>query len=122
MNYSDISKKSVITEVSLVPDAPCEECQINYPETEPEETCAECQINYPETEPEATKEVFGVVSDCAALNIREDCSTNAKVVAVVKRGAVLEIDSANCEDDWLAVYTESGVEGFCMAQYVTIKD
>lgn len=116
MNYNDISKKPVVTEVSVVPDAPCEECQINYSETEIE---LETEVT---PELETPKEVFGVVSGCAALNIRDDCSLDANVVAVVTKGTVLEIDSANCEDDWLAVYTESGIEGFCMAQYVDIKD
>ena len=116
MNYSEISKKPVITEVSLVPDAPCEECQINYPETEIEN---ETEVT---PELETPKTVFGVVSDCAALNIREEPSIDAKIVAVVAKGSILEIDAGNCDDEWFGVCTASGIQGFCMADYVDIKD
>lgn len=107
MNYSEISKKRD-EEVTL--------------ETELEETCEACMINYPEPEPEATNEVFGVVSGCGMLNVREEPDTTAKVVAVIKKGTVLEIDMENSDIDWLCVCTASGVEGFCMAQYVDIND
>ena len=113
MNYSEISKKR--------------EEDVN-PEVENEETCAECQINYPDDEPktatetETTKEVFGVVAGCAKLNVREEPDITAKVVAVIKRGTTLEIDMENSDVEWLCVCTASGVEGFCMAEYVDIKD
>lgn len=127
MNYNEISKKqNEPVEPKLEPatetEETCEACQINYPETEAEETCAECQINYPETEPEATKEAFGVVAGCAKLNIREEPSIDAKIVAVVTKGSVLEIDAENCDGEWFGVCTASGIQGFCMADYVDIKD
>lgn len=110
MNYSEISKKRD-EEITL--------------ETELEETCEACMINYPEPEvtpePEATNEVFGVVG-CGMLNVRKEPNVAAKAIAVVKRGTTLEIDQEKSNDEWLCVCTASGVEGYCMAQYVEIND
>lgn len=118
MNYSDISKKreeDVIPE--LENEEPCEACQIHYPDEEPM-TTTEAQI----TETESTEEVFGVVTGCAKLNVREEPNLDAKVVTVIKKGTTLEIDMENSDTEWLCVCTASGVEGFCMAEYVEIKD
>lgn len=95
-------------------------------EIENEEACAECQINYPEdleasTEPGTADVVFGIVS-CGMLNVRKEPNVAAKAIAVVKRGTTLEIDQEKSNDEWLCVCTASGVEGYCMAQYVEIND
>lgn len=112
MNYNEISKKrEEDVNSELENEEPCEACQINYPD-EPMTT----------TEPETSNEVFGVVTGCAKLNVREEPSITANVVAVIKRGTTLEIDMENSDVEWLCVCTASGVEGFCMAEYVDIKD
>ena len=75
---------------------------------------------------EATKEadstVVGYVSGCLKLNIREDGYLGANVVCVVPEKTALLIEVAESNDEWYKVYTETGMEGFCMKQYVTLSE
>ena len=88
---------------------------------EVEEEIAE--VNEPE---EATKEadstVVGYVSGCLKLNIREEGYLGANVVCVVPEKTALLIEVAESNDEWYKVYTETGMEGFCMKQYVTLSE
>ena len=88
---------------------------------EVEEEIAE--VNEPE---EATKEadstVVGYVSGCLKLNIREEGYPGANVVCVVPEKTALLIEVAESNDEWYKVYTETGMEGFCMKQYVTLSE
>ena len=74
---------------------------------------------------EATKEadstVVGYVSGCLKLNIREEGYPGANVVCVVPEKTALLIEVAESNDEWYKVYTETGMEGFCMKQYVTLS-
>ena len=75
---------------------------------------------------EATKEadstVVGYVSGCLKLNIREEGYPGANVVCVVPEKTALLIEVAESNDEWYKVYTETGMEGFCMKQYVTLSE
>lgn len=75
---------------------------------------------------EATKEadstVVGYVSGCLKLNIREEGYLGANVVCVVPEKTALLIEVAESNDEWYKVYTETGMEGFCMKQYVTLSE
>ena len=75
---------------------------------------------------EATKEadstVVGYVSGCLKLNIREEGYPGANVVCVVPEKTALLIEIAESNDEWYKVYTETGMEGFCMKQYVTLSE
>ena len=83
-----------------------------------------------EVEEEVTKEVpkeaestvVGYVSGCLKLNIREDGYPGANVVCVVPEKTALLIEVAESNDEWYKVYTETGMEGFCMKQYVTLSE
>lgn len=61
-----------------------------------------------------------VVVNCHKLNIRPFPSTDNTPVCVVSEGDPLVLNKEKSTDDWYAVYTEAGVEGFCMKQYVKI--
>ena len=75
---------------------------------------------------EATKEadstVVGYVSGCLKLNIREEGYLGANVICVVPEKTALLIEVAESNDEWYKVYTETGMEGFCMKQYVTLSE
>lgn len=90
---------------------------------EPEEVEAEVTE---EVTKEATKEadstVVGYVSGCLKLNIREEGYLGANVVCVVPEKTALLIEVAESNDEWYKVYTETGMEGFCMKQYVTLSE
>lgn len=63
----------------------------------------------------------GIVIDCVNLNIREKPDLNSAVLCTVPASTKLLIDMAKSTMTWLYVYTESGIEGFCMKQFVGIK-
>ena len=71
---------------------------------------------------EAESTVVGYVSGCLKLNIREDGYPGANVVCVVPEKTALLIEVAESNDEWYKVYTETGMEGFCMKQYVTLSE
>ena len=63
----------------------------------------------------------GIVIDCVNLNIRKEPNLNSAVLCTVPASTKLLIDMAKSTMTWLYVYTESGIEGFCMKQFVGIK-
>ena len=75
-----------------------------------------------ESAKEADSTVVGYVSGCLKLNIREEGYPGANVVCVVPEKTALLIEVAESNDEWYKVYTETGMEGFCMKQYVTLSE
>ena len=69
----------------------------------------------------AARNVIGVVTDCLKLNIREKPSMDSKVVTVATCLDELEIDMGDSNDDWYAVCTAAGIEGFCMKKFVAVR-
>lgn len=60
-----------------------------------------------------------VVCNCERLNVRKDTSLSAKILCVIEAGSeVRKFDEAG---EWSLVVTESGIEGFCMSKYLTLK-
>lgn len=70
---------------------------------------------------DAARTLIGVVTDCLKLNIREKPSKDSRVVTVVTCLDELEIDMSNSNDDWYAICTATGVEGFCMKKFVAVR-
>lgn len=65
-------------------------------------------------------EVIGVVVDCLKLNVREAPNANADVVCVVDASSNLVIIEEESTDEFYAVCTASGAEGYCMKQFIKI--
>lgn len=66
---------------------------------------------------------IGVVSGCDRLNVRTNPAVESdNVVCVIEKDDLLVIDIRELVDGWYKVYTEAGIEGFCMQQYITIKE
>lgn len=63
----------------------------------------------------------GIVSGCKKLNIRKEPSRTGEIICEVSEGTTLMIDPSEANDDWFKVYTEAGVEGYCMKNFVTIN-
>lgn len=63
--------------------------------------------------------VSGKVTGCYRLNVRSAPNTSADVLEVIWNGSSLEIYENDSNSEWYKVRTETGVEGFCMKQYVT---
>ena len=66
--------------------------------------------------------LIGVVVNCLSLNIREKASADSDVIAEAKALDELKIDMANSNDDWYAVCTVSGIEGFCMKKFIAVRE
>ena len=78
-------------------------------------------VDQTEFEPVPTKPIDGIVSGCKKLNVRIKPSTAGDIVCVVAEGTTLMIDPSESTDKWFKVYTETGVEGYCMKNFVTIN-
>lgn len=79
-----------------------------------------CEENIEPIEETEPVEKIGVVNS-NLLNIRKEPSTNAEVIAIVGILDELSINEKNSTDEWFAVCTVSGVEGFCMKKFVDIR-
>lgn len=70
---------------------------------------------------EAVENIIGVVTDCLKLNIRKEPNKDSDVVVVVTCLDELKIDLDASTDDWYAVCTVAGIEGFCMKKFVAVR-
>ena len=69
---------------------------------------------------ESVKTHTGVVYNCEKLNIRKSASKDSDVVTVVDAGSELLIDSAKSTYNFYKVCTASGIEGYCMSEFVKV--
>lgn len=67
-----------------------------------------------------------IVSNCIALNIRAQKSTESKVVAVLDAGQRLFVDINYPLDydvpEWVLVHNWNGVEGYAKAEFLTFVE
>lgn len=63
----------------------------------------------------------GEVVNCNKLNVRENPDKNAKVVGVLEKGAIVNVDPEIGENDFYTVYTPDGMFGYCMKTFIAIK-
>lgn len=70
---------------------------------------------------EDKKKIVGVVTNCVKLNVRNKPDDKAKVLVEVPVLSELEIDKEKSTDKWYKVTTASGINGFCMKQFVAIE-
>lgn len=72
----------------------------------------------PEPQPEVK---FGIVVDCIKLNIREAPDKNSESIGVIECGTELMVDETQSTDEFYNVCLGSGVEGYCMKQFIQIQ-
>lgn len=70
---------------------------------------------------EAVEEIIGVVTDCLRLNIRKEPDKDSEVAAIVNCLDEVKIDPETSTDEWYAVCTVAGIEGFCMKKYIAVR-
>ena len=63
----------------------------------------------------------GEVVNCNKLNVREEPKKDAKVVGVIEKGAIVNVDPEIGENDFYTVYTPDGLIGYCMKTFIAIK-
>lgn len=74
-----------------------------------------------EPQPVENKPVIGVVTGCRLLNIRQRPDLEATILCFVHCDSEITVDMQNSSAEWLKVRNSAGVEGYCMARYVYIK-
>lgn len=96
--------------------------------SEVEETVKVSEEQNVEPEVEETVEVAeestvitGVVTNCAKLNVRVSPLQNGKISCVINESSKVQIDEKESTDEYYKVYTESGIEGYCKKEFITIE-
>ena len=74
----------------------------------------------PDVIPEEPEILFGVVADCAKLNVRKAPDAAAPIICTIPRDSEVEVQVEESTDEFYKVLTASGIEGFCMAKYIKI--
>lgn len=69
---------------------------------------------------EINKTLTGIVT-CLRLHIHTEPDADSEVVCKIRYLTELEIDLDNSTDDFYKVCTETGAEGYCKKEEVTLK-
>lgn len=73
---------------------------------------------------ESTKEqkplIFGKVVGCSKLNVRQHPNLHADILCCLDVNTEVEIDEDTSTNDFYAICTPSGREGFCLKKFVEI--
>lgn len=85
-----------------------------------EEPAVEVVEELPTIEGDGNEPLVGTTT--TRLNIRSNPAVGDNVVTVVNEGTVVMIDYPVADGDWFKVYTEAGVEGYCMKKFVKISE
>lgn len=72
-------------------------------------------------EPEVVRTCRGVVSGCQKLNVRVKPDRNGAVVCAINNGTEVIVNEQESTDDFYMIYIASGIEGFCMKQFISIQ-
>lgn len=112
-NYSKMSTANAVVETDEKIDVDVTPAIIKSDEAEIETVVTPAVV-----EPEI---IEGFVSGCRKLNVRKAPYSRADVVCVIDENANVVIDEVNSTDVFYKVCTEAGAEGYCMKNYITIK-
>lgn len=121
-NYTQYSNNKKYNDTVKAESNVCAE-EIATPELDDVVTTAmatvEVEMVEETVEPEViAKTVDGKVINCTKLNVRETPSIDANVVCVLNTGAEIEINVEKSTDEWVNVYTTTGIEGYCMRKFI----
>lgn len=72
-------------------------------------------------QPQISQPIIGIVVNCKKLNLRTKPSKAANIIYEMPADSKLTINLDRSINGWFSVCTESGLEGFCMKEFVFIK-
>lgn len=78
-------------------------------------------VEEPVFEEETPEIVTGIVTDCTCLNMREHPDRKAEIISVLPGGSEVRVNISEKLDEWYHVYTVTGLDGFCMRQYIAVE-
>lgn len=84
----------------------------------PDEPSVPVTVSNPEPTPVA---IIGAVSNCKKLNVRTNPDKTSDVICVINAGDEVEIMSEGETSDFYCVHFND-VIGFCMKEYIAIKE
>ncbi len=70
---------------------------------------------------EVKETVFGVITNCLNLNVRKEPKADADVLTIIPALSKVQVDTGASTDEFYKVWTETGIEGFCMKKYVVLQ-
>ena len=62
----------------------------------------------------------GVVSNCTKLNLRAEPNSDAEVLCELPCNTEVEVDKAASTEKFYKVCTATGMEGYCMKDYIVV--
>lgn len=62
----------------------------------------------------------GVVVNCNLLNVRASADPEARVLCTIKALDEVMIDESKTTAEFYNVYTETGVEGYCVKKFIAV--
>lgn len=84
-----------------------------------EETVSEPEIKAEAPQPVESKSYdLGVVTGCAKLRVRSEPRFGTNVVCEIDKGTRVMIDKEQSTNEYYKIFTESGIEGFCVKTYI----
>ena len=66
--------------------------------------------------------VTGIVVNCERLNVRRDPQRDAPIVCVINKNTEVMIDESGSTRHFYKICTASGIEGFCVRDYIAITE
>lgn len=71
--------------------------------------------------PEVPETHKAIVCNCAKLNVRKNPYSDADVLAIIDLNDIVEVLNADAKGKFYPVRTASGVEGYCVKDYLKMK-
>ena len=65
--------------------------------------------------------IYGKVVNCVKLNVRQNPSLNADILCCLDVNTEVEVDEDKSTNDFYAICTPSGREGFCLKKFIGIR-
>lgn len=62
-----------------------------------------------------------IVVDCAKLNVREEPSPKANVIAIIDASNEVVVHDSESFGNYYKICTASGIEGYCIKDYLSLK-
>ena len=127
-NYNkmyEIDKEPVAMNVPSIETVDASE--VAKPISKPEPEVVEPVVTEPEqpatsaiekTEPEIRK---AIVCNCKKLNVRENPKPKANVIMIINEDDEVMVYTDGSVGNYYSIRTESGVEGYCVKDYIKMK-
>ena len=75
-----------------------------------------------EEAPKLKKTKIGIVVNCERLNVRRDPRRDALIVCTINKNTEVMIDENGSTRYFYKICTASGIEGFCVRDYIAITE